>query len=208
MSGTRRADAPGVRPPGRPRVEGHDDRIIDAVLTLVDAGRPVTLRAVVETSGVSRAAIYRRWASVSDLVAEALDRGRSAPALDVDLADPTTLVTALLHEASLMSDEEQNRRVRARVVLGMQDPVLRRTAWQRHLTRRRDPLREVLQEGRETGVFRADLDVEAACDLLASIFYYQVVVRADDDAASTCARVEAALMLVLDGMLAQRATTR
>ena len=69
--------------PGRPPEPGHDERIIEATLRLIDQGKPVTVNAVVTGSGVSRAAVYRRWSSLTDLVSDALDHGRAIPEVDI-----------------------------------------------------------------------------------------------------------------------------
>ena len=64
------------RRPGRPRQQEIEPRVISAVTELIDAGTPVTVNAVVEKSGVSRAAVYRRWSTMAELTAAALDVGR------------------------------------------------------------------------------------------------------------------------------------
>jgi AcrR family transcriptional regulator len=75
---------PARRRPGRPRAAGHDERILAAASALLEAGEDVTVGRVVERSGVSRAAIYRRWPSMTDLVAAALDQGREPYDISVD----------------------------------------------------------------------------------------------------------------------------
>lgn len=187
-----------VRRPGRPRTEGHDERLLAAVLELVDAGAPVTLRSVVERSGVSRAAIYRRWASLHDLVAEALDQGRTTPVISSSSVDPEEFIAAMLAEARAAVGATE--RIRARLVMGLQDPTLQRVYWEQHASRRRDPMRAAIEAGKRDGVFAADLDTEACCDLLSSIFYYQVVVRGERNMGAAAERVEAALRTVVAGM--------
>ena len=71
-------DTSSVRGPGRPRIADHDERILDAVATMVDEDQHITVSAVVEASGVSRAALYRRWSTMTELIATALDRGRAS----------------------------------------------------------------------------------------------------------------------------------
>lgn len=207
MSTLQEVDAPTVpvqgRRPGRPRATGHDERILAAVLELVDEGAPVTLRAVVERSGTSRASLYRRWGSLQDLLAAALDAGRSAPAVAHTYADPDDFVVDLLSEARALSGAEHDRRLRRRVLMGLQDPSLQRTYWEQHVSRRRAPMREVIEAGKRDGVFVADLDTEACCDLLSAVFYYQVLVRGERDAVAGGKRVEAALRTAIEGMRAR-----
>ena len=78
------------RRPGRPRDEDIDGQIVAATLEIIDAGEEVTVSRVVARSGVSRAALYRRWPSLTTLIAAALDVGRMVPPEypdDVDLRD-------------------------------------------------------------------------------------------------------------------------
>ena len=51
-----RAEPPS-RGPGRPRVEGYDERLLDAVIEILEAGQEVTVARVVQRSGLSRATL-------------------------------------------------------------------------------------------------------------------------------------------------------
>lgn len=76
-----RSDEPaGARKPGRPRQSGVEERVLQATLEMIDTGVTVTVSEIVERSGVNRGAIYRRWASLTSLIADALDVGRTLPA--------------------------------------------------------------------------------------------------------------------------------
>ena len=93
-------------------------------------------------------------------------------------------------------------RFRQRIRLAMADRKLQKAYWTSHVSRRREPIENALRAGVETGELRADLDVEACFDLIAGVFYYQLVVRGDrvDDPA-TRARCRAALDVVWRGMV-------
>ena len=67
------------RGPGRPRNEDIDALVLAAVLELIDDKEEVTAARVVGRSGVSRAALYRRWPSLTTLIAAALDVGDVVP---------------------------------------------------------------------------------------------------------------------------------
>ncbi|MGH3668555.1 MAG: TetR/AcrR family transcriptional regulator, partial [Acidimicrobiia bacterium] len=62
------------RPPGRPRDETIDDDIVRSLFALIDelglAG--VTIDAIAERAGVSKASFYRRWSSKEDLMVDAV----------------------------------------------------------------------------------------------------------------------------------------
>ena len=191
------------RGPGRPRVQEHDERILAATLDLIDRGRPVTMAAIVEGSGIGRAAIYRRWPSLTDLIATALDVGRVKDPIPVEAADPDSFLTALLGGASDVKRTYPERRFRRRLQLVLEDRALQRKYWDSHVARRRVSMAAALQAGIGAGTMRADLDVEAACDLIAGVFYYQVVARGESlEDPGVIARCREAVTIALRGMSA------
>ena len=194
------------RGPGRPRDEDIDGQIIAATLALIDAEEDVTVSRVVARSGVSRAALYRRWPSLTALIAAALDVGRTVPP-DVpteggDLRD--AVFTALLGApTSVTAAGYSEVRFRQRIRLVMGDRMLQRAYWESHVSRRRVPIENAFRAGIERGILRADLDVEACFDAIAGAAYYQVVVRGDGmDAPGARERLHAAFDVVWRGMQA------
>ncbi|HJC60560.1 MAG TPA: TetR/AcrR family transcriptional regulator [Candidatus Dietzia intestinigallinarum] len=180
---TAEAERAAGRPtgPGRPPEPGHDEKIIQATLRLIDQDKPVTVNAVVAGSGVSRAALYRRWNSLTDLMADALNHGRATPEVDITDDLKRTLLEMLferLDEARGMGYPQ--RRFRKRLELVMADRDLQWAYWNSHVTRRRHGMIEALRAGVDRGEFRADLDVESALDAMLGVIYYQLVVRGAD----------------------------
>ncbi|MCZ4302227.1 TetR/AcrR family transcriptional regulator [Microbacterium oxydans] len=203
----REAGAAVRRRPGRPRDEEIDGQIVTATLEIIDAGEEVTVSRVVARSGVSRAALYRRWPSLTLLIAAALDVGREVP--------PEYPVDADLHEILLAglglgadgvapsAPGYSEARFRQRIRLVMADRALQKTYWQSHVSRRRVPLQNALRTGIARGELRADLDVEACFDAIAGVAYYQLVVRGDrvSDPA-VVERMRAAIEVMWRGMVA------
>ncbi|MGO2683656.1 MAG: TetR/AcrR family transcriptional regulator [Microbacterium sp.] len=193
------------RGPGRPRDEEIDGQIIAATLALIDVEEEVTVSRVVERSGVSRAALYRRWPSLTMLIAAALDVGRTVPpAMDADGDLYAAVIGAVFGDpASVTASGYSEVRFRHRIRLVMGDRALQRAYWRSHVSRRRVPVEEALRRGLERGILRADLDVEACFDALAGVAYYQLVVRgARFDDPDSQARMKAALDVIWRGMLA------
>ncbi|WP_106400723.1 TetR/AcrR family transcriptional regulator [Actinocorallia populi] len=202
MSRTEAAPRPAAsgRRPGRPRRPDIDDRVLTAVRELVDGGEQVTVNAVVARSGISRSAVYRRWGSLTDLVAAALDQGRD-PAHPLPDAPVREAVLGAYLDALEAPGRYPEDRLRLRIRLGLADRALQRVIWRSHVARRREPLAQALRRGIARGEVRADIDVEAAIDTMNGVFYYQVVVRGaplTDPAAR--ARCAAALDLVWRGI--------
>jgi AcrR family transcriptional regulator len=168
------------RGPGRPRVEDLDAQILDATLELIDAGETVTVGQVVQRSGVSRAALYRRWPSLTTLVAAALDVGRTVPPeLPVEGDLRQTILASLTGGHSVSAAGYPEERFRHRIRLAMADRDLQRAYWQSHVSRRRAGVERALAYAIDRGELRADLDPGTCFDLLAGVFYYQLVVRGD-----------------------------
>ncbi|MCW4385369.1 TetR/AcrR family transcriptional regulator [Salinibacterium sp. SYSU T00001] len=192
------------RGPGRPRDEDLDRQILQATLQLIDAGEAVTVGRVVERSGVSRAALYRRWPSLTGLVAAALDVGREVPpaiAVSADLRE--VIRQSLVGGNDSVAPDFPEERFRQRIRLAMADRQLQRAYWHSHVARRRVSLERALQEGIDRGILRPDLDPAVCFDLLAGVVYYQLVVRGDslsDQAVQV--RCEAAFDVAWRGMLA------
>lgn len=191
--------------PGRPRVEALDDRILDAAVQLLDEGQDITVSKVVERSGVSRAALYRRWPSITLLTAAALDVGRvEYPAVRVGDNLRDTLMTNLI--PPLGADQPAGhsypkQRLNQRLKLILNDPELQKAYWESHVARRRAPLEESLRTAIDEGLLRQDLDVSASIDALAGVVYYQFIVRGDDlRDPVTRARVGAAFDIIWHGM--------
>lgn len=199
------AGAAARRGPGRPRDGEIDGQIIAATLALIDAEEEVTVSRVVARSGVSRAALYRRWPSLTALIAAALDVGRSVPPsipIEGDLRE--AVMSAMFGSSAAVAAAGYSEvRFRQRIRLVMADRALQKVYWKSHVARRRVPMENAFRAGKERGILRADLDVEACFDAIAGAAYYAMVVRGDsveDDAART--RLHAAFDVVWRGMLA------
>lgn len=195
---------PIVRRPGRPRVLDLERKVLDTALELVDAEEEITVSKLVDRSGVSRAAIYRRWPSLTQLIAAALDEGRYIPpAITVDGDLRRTIFDAWLGPAALRTlGGYSESRFRERIRLVMADRQLQRTYWQTHVAKRRVPIEAALRAGVEQGILRQDLDVEASFDALAGVYYYQIVVRGDSlSDPQVQARLERSFQTLWRGML-------
>ncbi|MCG7285209.1 TetR/AcrR family transcriptional regulator [Cellulomonas sp. ACRRI] len=204
-TGTATAEGAVRRAPGRPRDEELDGQIIAATLALIDAEEEVTVARVVARSGVSRAALYRRWPSLTTLIAAALDVGRTVPPdLPADGDLRATVFGAMFGgPGTVTAVGYSEARFRQRIRLVMSDRALQRAYWTSHVARRRVPVETALRSGMERGVLRPDLDVAACFDAVAGAAYYQVVVRGDRfEDPETQVRLRAAFDVVWRGMLA------
>ena len=183
--------------------------MLDAVVELIDEESAITVNTVVQRSGVSRAAIYRRWETMAKLTAAALDRGRHIVELPDDLPVRGALGYGYPKEAAEVYSDYPEGRLRQRLRLGLADADLLREYWQGHVSRRRTPILRALERGRERGEVRGDADLEAALDLMSGVYYYQMVARGESLAdPEVLARCHAALDIVWRGIEASAGSSQ
>ncbi|MGL3805492.1 TetR-like C-terminal domain-containing protein [Paeniglutamicibacter sp. R2-26] len=200
------APAPGTqRPaarPGRPRDRAIEAKVVAAARDLIresnDSG-DYTLAQLVERSGVSRAAIYRRWDSVRAVSVAALDADRKPIPLPAAASLRETLIRG--YSAGIADiDEPTLAMVIKRLILGLRDPSLQRSYWERHVSRRREGFARLLHQARDEGRIRPDVDPEVVLDLINGLGYYQGVVRGEWRSEAARDRVIAGIELVCDGI--------
>ena len=120
------------RAPGRPRDSGLEAPVLAATVELLleRDTREVTISAISERSGVSRAAVYRRWASREELIAAALDSVRSG----VEVAPSGSCMDTILatyEDASQVVDGEVGTLIKKRIALVLENEKLRALSWER-----------------------------------------------------------------------------
>ncbi|MGH3652182.1 TetR/AcrR family transcriptional regulator C-terminal ligand-binding domain-containing protein [Glutamicibacter sp.] len=205
MSALAAGQVPVRRRPGRPRHEELEQKVLDAALELIDTEQEITISKLVEYSGVSRAALYRRWPSLTLLISSALNTGRVVPPAICGQGDlRQNIFNALFgHGAEQAVEMYSESRFRQRIRLVMADRELQRAYWQTHVKMRRVPIEDALRAGMDKGILRSDLDVEACFDTLAGTAYYQLVVRGESfRLPETRARLQTAFDTVWRGMVA------
>lgn len=178
---------------------------LDAVVHLLShtpVGAPVTIGAIVEASGTSRAAIYLRWPDQRALLVATLDPVRSDPPRPDSALSLCESLVAMYAAGVEQVDELQRTLISRRLVLGLQDPELQRQYWERHVSRRRVALIDRLRLAQVAGEVRCDADLEATVDLLNGMHYYQFVARGQWGGPGYAQRVSAAIAIVLRGIAA------
>ncbi|WP_136017850.1 TetR/AcrR family transcriptional regulator, partial [Arthrobacter silvisoli] len=167
-----------MRAPGRPRDTTLAASVLSATVDLLleRDTREVTITAITERSGVSRAAIYRRWPSREELIAAALDSVRSGVEVTPSGSCLDTILNAY-DQGSAVVDGRVGTLIKKRVALGLENEKLRALSWERHVSRRREPVAAEIRRGMETGEIDPGVDVEAMIDLINGMYYYQLVVR-------------------------------
>lgn len=170
-----RADTPRR---GRPRSERARRAILDAAaeLLLLRGLGAVSMDAVAERAGVSKATIYRWWPSKEMLALDALLDWAAATAPPRDTGSLRGDLLALLRPWVREIRRQPFGPVIAALLNEAQsDPKFADAYRTRFVEPRRDAMRAVFARAAERGEVAADLDVEVALDLLYGAVYHRLL---------------------------------
>jgi AcrR family transcriptional regulator len=169
----------GAAPRGRPRSEKAHKAILGAAAELLLARglSAVSMDAVAERAGVSKATIYRWWPTKETLALDALytewDTARPSPRDTGSLRGD--LLALLRPWARLASSRPYGRVLAALITQAQTDPVFAAEYRQRLVEPRRDQARAIFRRAIERGQIPADTKTEVALDLLYGPLYHRLL---------------------------------
>jgi AcrR family transcriptional regulator len=137
----------------------------------------LTVDAVAARAGVGKQTIYRHWGSRARLVHDAI-ACTNDPLVEPDTGSLRGDLEALVAQlARFLSNPDTGRVFPSMLEAAERDPELAELR-QAHADKKRDAFRRVLARAAERGEVEAELDVEAAIDLVVGpIFYRRLVAR-------------------------------
>lgn len=175
MDGETRADAPRR---GRPRSEKARHAILDAAaeLLLLRGLGAVSMDAVAERAGVSKATIYRWWPSKEMLALDALLDWAASAAPPRDTGTLRGDVLALIRPWVREIRRQAFGPVIAAFLNEAQaDPEFADAYRTHYVEPRRKAMRAVFARAAERGEVSADLDAEVALDLIYGAVYHRLL---------------------------------
>jgi AcrR family transcriptional regulator len=164
---------------GRPRSEKARKAVLEAAAELL-LGRglgAVSMDAVAERAGVSKATIYRWWPTKETLALDALyTRWAAAAPVPKDTGSLRGDLLELLRPwAELVRTGPYARVIAALLTEARTDPVFA-AEYRRHVIQpRRGQAREIFERAIARGEIPADLDVEVALDLVYGPLYHRLL---------------------------------
>ncbi len=190
---------------GRPRSERARKAILEAAAELLLARglSAVSMDAVAERAGVSKATIYRWWPTKETLALDALYTEWAAvqPAQRDTGSLRGDLLSLLRPWARLAGDRPYGRVVAALLTEAQTDPVFAAEYRDRFVEPRRQQGREIFGRAIERGEIPADTKVEVALDLLYGPLYHRLL---HGHAPLSDRFVRDVVDIVLDGILPGR----
>ncbi len=168
-----------ARQRGRPRSEKARKAIMDAAAELLLARglSAVSMDAVAERAGVSKATIYRWWPTKESLALDALytewatvqPGPRDTGTLRGDL------LSLLRPWARLATSKPYGRVIGALVTEAQTDPAFAAEYQQRVVEPRRDQARAIFRRAIERGEIRPDTKIEVAVDMVYGPLYHRLL---------------------------------
>jgi AcrR family transcriptional regulator len=183
---------PQTRPPGRPRSERARRAILQAANELLESEgfAAVTVEAIAERAGVSKATIYRWWPNRAAVVMDGFLSIVSSEVPFPHTGHAREDIRIHMRRLAEAFSGKIGRTVAALIAEGQADPELAEALRSRWLSVRRAEAREILELGIGRGELRVDLDPEVAVDVLYGPIYYRMLVGhapLDDDFADALA---------------------
>jgi len=171
--------AAGAAPRGRPRSEKAHKAILDAAAELLLARglSAVSMDAVAERAGVSKATIYRWWPTKETLALDALytEWATVGPSPRDTGSLRSDLLALLRPWARLTSSRPYGRVIAALITEAQTDPVFATEYRQRVVEPRRDQARAIFRRAIERGEIPPDTNIEVALDLLYGPLYHRLL---------------------------------
>ncbi len=171
---------------GRPRDAGIDERVLAAARDLITRHglRNFTLGAVAETAGVSRSAIYRRWASNDELILDAIDDALGqlpGPSPSIPAGQFWTEMRNGLETAvNGLANPVEHGAIQIWLSRLTHQPSLHRRYWQRRIQPRRDQAIESLHQAAANREIRSADDADLLIDMLAGLLVYRYFLTPSD----------------------------
>ena len=164
---------------GRPRSEtAHKAVLAAAAELLLDRGLPgVSMDAVAERAGVSKATIYRWWPTKETLALDMLynEWTKVTPQTYESGSLRLDLLALLGAWSRLASGRPYGRVVAALLMEGQTDPAFSAEYQRRMVEPRRDQARAIFGHAIERGEVPADTNIEVAIDLIYGPLYHRLL---------------------------------
>lgn len=197
-------------PESRPRVEGERElEILQAALeVLSETGYDrLTMDAVATAARASKATLYRRWKSKTDLVIEALVATKGGPGLIPDTGTLRGDLIEMFCGIDGLTDASALSTFTALITAMHRDPEFAAAWREQFLVPKMTASQTVFERARQRGEIRPDADLALIGPALAGIVLHRVIMLGDHPDATLVSRVVDQIILPACGNAQEGAAT-
>jgi AcrR family transcriptional regulator len=164
---------------GRPRSEGCRQKVLAAADTLFtrDGLARMSVDAVAQQAGVSKATIYRWWPNKAAIVMEALLTSSEAEVYVPTSPYPEEDLIARVRRTVALFRGPRGRVIASLIGQAQSDPEIAEAYRQHLLGPRRIAMRAAIQRAVDAGIYRPDIDFDLATDVLYGPLYQRLLLR-------------------------------
>lgn len=135
----------------------------------------MSVDAIAQRAGASKATIYRWWQNKAAIVVEALLTAIEPEVAVPDSGDPARDLETLMRRTIHLFGSDKGRMIAVLIGRGQSDPEIAE-AYRTHLLGpRRAAVRPIIERGIAAGLFRDDIDIEVAIDLIYGPLYERLL---------------------------------
>lgn len=170
-------ETPAVARAGRPRSEDCRHKVLTAADTLFvrDGLARMSVDAVAQLAGVSKATIYRWWPNKAAIVMEALLASTEAEVYVPVSPFPEEDLIARIRRTVALFRGPRGKVIKSLIGQAQSDPEIAEAYRQHLLGPRRVAMRAALQRTIDAGLYREDLDLDLATDILYGPLYQRLL---------------------------------
>lgn len=166
-----------TRGPGRPRDEELRKRILASAAFLLEHSgfSEITMEAIAERSGASKATVYRWWPNKAAVLIEAFRGFVAGPLPFPDTGRLRDNLLQQLNEFADLLNSGRGRILAAFLAAAQTDPEVAQAYREIWMAPRRAEAKNLLQRHCASGEAASDLDLDCAVDILYSPLYFRML---------------------------------
>jgi len=170
-----------VRRPGRPRDARVDLAVVEAALfELIENGYAgLSMDKVATRAGVSKASIYRRWASREDLILHAWRSMGPHKDHTIDTGSLRGDLYAMVDQYACDLGENHMKSLLPQLVAAVHQSPRLKELFNAFVHEQLEPLRIIYQRAQDRGEVRADVNIDIAHKLVTSTVFFSLLMEGE-----------------------------
>lgn len=169
------------RKAGRPRSEQSRQAILDATnkLLLHSPVREISIEAIAKKAGVGKTTLYRWWPNKVAVILEAISGPMSVLPAPVSGGSAKDLLTRQLERFMRMARGRGGKIVAELFAEAQGNSEMLTLFFQNFMLQHEEIIANIIEQGKQSGEFRANLDTALAVDMIYGSVFYRLMSNAE-----------------------------